>query len=122
MFWLALSNPLNQYHMKIIGLILLVFLLALLQTTTKAQTASNTPVTKYYSPLLKEKLAAGNHPVPADPSKALSSENEIPAKVKDLAKDGRQHDRNPNGKLPGESTVNRSEMKNKNSKWLHRKS
>ena len=70
--------------MKIIGLIILVFLLALLQTTTKAQTASNQPVSKYYSPLLKEKLEAGVHPAPANPSTALPSENDVPQKAKDL--------------------------------------
>ena len=107
--------------MKFIGLIILVFLLALLQTTTKAQTASNTPVTKYYSSLVKEQLAAGNHPAPANPTAALPSENDIPQKAKDLANDGKQHDRNPNGKLPGEASVNTNDMKNKNSKWLHRK-
>jgi hypothetical protein len=107
--------------MKIIGLILLVFLLALLQTTTKAQTASSSPVTKYYSSLVKEKLAAGVHPAPANPSQALPSENEIPRKAKDLANDGREHGKNPNGKLPGEAPVNRNEMKTKNSKWLNRK-
>ena len=107
--------------MKIIGLIILVFLLALLQTTTKAQTASNQPVSKYYSPLLKEKLEAGVHPAPANPSTALPSENDVPQKAKDLAKDGRQHEKNPNGKLPGEASVDRNEMKNKNNKWLNRK-
>src|SRR5690349_226064 len=106
--------------MKFIGLIILVFLLALLQTSTKAQTASNTPVTKYYSPLLKEKLAAGNHPAPANPADALASEKAIPKKVKDLGNDGKQHERNPNGKLPGEASVNRKEMKNKNKKWLNK--
>lgn len=105
--------------MKFIGLIILVFLLALLQTTTKAQTASNTPVTKYYSPLLKEKLAAGNHPAPANPDNAVASQKEIPKKVKDLAKDGKQHERNPNGKLPGEASLSRNDMKNKNKKWLN---
>jgi hypothetical protein len=107
--------------MKFIGLIILVFLLALLQTTTKAQTASNTPVTKYYSSQLKELLAAGVHPAPANPSQALPSENEIPKKARDLANDGKQHDRNPNGKLPGEASVDRNEMKTKNDKWLHKK-
>ena len=107
--------------MKILGLIILVFLLALLQTTTKAQTASNTPVTKYYSSQVKEKLAAGTHPAPANPSEAVSSENEIPKKAKDLANDGREHNQNANDKLPGEASVNRTEMKNKNSKWLNRK-
>jgi hypothetical protein len=107
--------------MKFIGLIILVFLLALLQTTTKAQMASNTPVTKYYSSLVKEQLAAGAHPAPANPSQALPSENQIPQKAKDLANDGKEHDRNPNGKLPGEASVDRNAMKTKNSKWLHRR-
>jgi hypothetical protein len=105
--------------MKFIGLIILVFLLALLQTTTKGQTASSTPVTKYYSSLVKEQLAAGVHPAPANPSQAIASENEIPQKAKDLANDGKQHDKNPNGKLPGEASVDRNEMKVKNNKWLH---
>jgi hypothetical protein len=106
--------------MKFIGLILLVFLLALLQTSTKAQTASSTPVSKYYSSQVKEKLEAGNHPAPANPTAALPSENDIPKKAKDLSKDGREHQRNPNGNLPGEASVNRNEMKTKNSKWLKR--
>ena len=108
--------------MKFIGLILLVFLLALLQTTTKAQTASTMPVTKYYSSLVKEKLAAGAHPAPVNPSAALPSENEIPQRAKDLANDGREHGENPNGKLPGDAAVNVNEMRTKNSKWLERKS
>ena len=107
--------------MKIIGLIILVFLLALLQTTTKAQTASNQPVSKYYSQMVKEKLEAGVHPAPANPSNALPSENDVPQKAKDLAQDERQHEKNPNGKLPGEASVNRNEMKTKNNKWLNRK-
>ena len=107
--------------MKILGLILLVFLLALLQTTTKAQTASNTPVTKYYSSQVKEKLAAGEHPAPANPSHAIPSENEIPKIAKDLANDGREHTNNGK-KTPGEAAVNRNEMKTKNSKWLNRNS
>ena len=107
--------------MKFIGLIILVFLLALLQTSTKAQTASNTPVTKYYSTQVKELLAAGTHPAPANPSDALPSENEIPKKATDLKNDGKHHDRNPNGKLPGEAAVDRNEMKTKNDKWGHRK-
>lgn len=107
--------------MKFIGLIILVFLLALLQTSTKAQTASSTPVTKYYSSLVKEKLAAGVHPAPANPSDVLPGENEIPAKAKALANDGRDHDRNPNGKLPGEASIDRNEMKSKNSKWLEKR-
>ena len=107
--------------MKFIGLILLVFLLALLQTTTKGQTASAAPVTKYYSSLVKEQLAAGVHPAPANPSQALPSENRVPKKATDLANDGRQHDKNPNGKLPGEASVDRNEMKAKNNKWLHSK-
>src|SRR5690242_4632984 len=106
--------------MKIIGLIILVFLLALLQTTTKAQTASNTPATKYFSSQVKELLAAGNHPAPANPSEALPSENDIPKRAKDLKNDGKQHDRNPNGRLPGEAAVDRSEMRTKNNKWNHR--
>jgi hypothetical protein len=107
--------------MKFIGLILLVFLLALLQTSTKAQTASTTPVSKYYSPQVKEKLAAGAHPAPANPSAALASENGIPAKAKELANDGREHSRNPNGKLPGEAAIDVDEMRSKNSKWLQKK-
>ena len=107
--------------MKIIGLILLVFLLALLQTTTKAQTASTTPVTKYYSSQVKQQLAAGIHPAPVNRSEALASENAVPKKATDLGKDGRQHDANPNGKLPGAATVNRNDMKTRNSKWLESK-
>jgi hypothetical protein len=107
--------------MKFIGLILLVFLLALLQTSTKAQTASTTPVSKYYSALVKEQLANGAHPAPANPSAALASEHAIPKKATDLANDGREHGRNPNGKLPGEAAVNVNEMKTKNSKWLEKK-
>lgn len=107
--------------MKFIGLILLVFLLALLQTSTKAQTASTTPVSKYYSQQVKEKLAAGVHPAPADPSAALPSENAVPAKAKELAIDGREHARNPNDKFPGEAAVNVNEMKTKNSKWLEKR-
>ena len=106
--------------MKFIGLIILVFLLALLQTSTKAQTASNTPVTKYYSSQVKEQLAAGAHPAPANPSQALPSENEIPQKAKDLANDGKEHTNNGK-KTPGEAPVDRNEMKTRNSKWLHRK-
>src|SRR6476620_11391270 len=117
---LALNKNIIQYYMKFIGLIILVFLLALLQTTTKAQTASNTPVTKYYSSQVKEKLAAGTHPAPANPSEAVSSENEIPKKAKDLANDGREHSSNGK-KTPGEASVNRNEMKTKNNKWLNRK-
>lgn len=105
--------------MKFIGLIILVFLLALLQTTTKAQTASNTPVTKYYSSQLKEKLAAGQHPAPANPSEALASENEIPQKAKDLANDGREHTNNGK-KTPGEASIDPNEIKNRNNKWLNR--
>jgi len=104
--------------MKFIGLILLVFLLALLQTTTKAQTASSTPVTKYYSSQVKEKLAAGRHPAPANPSNALPSENEIPKKAKDLAKDNRDHTRNSGNKMPGDAAINTDEVKSRNNKWV----
>lgn len=107
--------------MKIIGLIILVFLLALLQTATKAQTASNTPVTKYYSSQVKEQLEAGAHAAPANPSMAVASKNKIPAKARDLANDGREHSRNPAGQLPGETPVDQNEMKTKNSKWLDRR-
>lgn len=107
--------------MKFLGLIILVFLLALLQTTTKAQTASSTPVTKYYSSQLKEKLAAGTHPAPANPSSALSSENEIPKKATDLANDGRDHGNNSGKKMPGDAAVNTNEMRTKNNKWLEKR-
>jgi len=108
--------------MKIIGLILLVFLLALLQTTTKAQTASSTPVSKYYSSQVKEKLAAGKHPAPANPSQHLPSDNELPQKVKDLAKDAHVNNgQNAGRKMPGDAPVDINAIKSRNEKWLNKK-
>jgi len=107
--------------MKIIGLILLVFLLALLQTT-KAQTASSTPVSKYYSSQVKEKLAAGKHPAPANPSQHLPGNNELPQKVKDLAKDAHVNDgQNAGRKMPGDAPVDINAIRSRNDKWINKK-
>ncbi len=108
--------------MKIIGLILLVFLLSLLQTTTKAQTASSTLVSKYYSSQVKEKLAAGEHPAPANRSQRLPSDNKIPQKAKDLAKDAHVNSgQNAGRKMPGDAPIDINAIRLRNEKWINKK-
>ncbi len=108
--------------MKYLGLIILVFLLAFLQTRTHAQTASSTPVSKYYSTLVKEKLAAGQHPAPANPAGKLPGDNELPKKVKELAVGAHPNTgSNQKNKLPGNAPVNVDELKSRNQKWIDRK-
>ena len=98
-----------------------MFLLALLQTT-KAQTASSTPVSKYYSSQVKEKLAAGKHPAPANPSQHLPGNNELPQKVKDLAKDAHVNDgQNAGRKMPGDAPVDINAIRSRNDKWINKK-
>ena len=108
--------------MKIVGLIILVFLLALLQTTTKAQTASNAPVSKYYSSQVKEKLAAGAHPAPANPSQHLPGDNALPEKAVALGKSVHVNSgTGSNYKLPGNAPVNIEEVRLRNEKWVNKK-
>lgn len=108
--------------MKYLGLIILVFLLALLQTTTRAQTASSAPVSKYYSTLVKAQLAAGQHPAPANPAVKLPGDNELPKKVKELANDAHPKTGiNQKIKLPGNAPVNVDEIGSRNQKWIDRK-
>lgn len=108
--------------MKLRELILLSCLLALIHTNADGQsTASSRPVTEYYSPQVKEKLAASSHP--ANPSATLPGDNkEVPKKAKDLANDGRVHGKDPNGKLPGEAAVKANEVKARNEKWIKKAS
>jgi hypothetical protein len=93
-----------------------------MQTTANGQaTASSTPVAKYYSPQVKEKLAASSHP--ANPSATLPGDSkELPKRAKDLAEDGKSHGRDPNGKLPGEAAVNANDVKERNEKWIEKAS
>ena len=108
--------------MKYLGLIILVFLLALLQTTTQAQTASSTPVTKYYTTLVKEQLAAGQHPAPANPETKLPADNELPKKVKELASGAHPNTgSSQKNKLPGNAPVNVDEVRSRNQKWIDNK-
>lgn len=108
--------------MKFLGLIILVFLLALLQTTTKAQTASSTPLSKYYSSQVKEKLAAGAHPAPSNPSQHLPGDNTLPEKARELGKYIHVNtDAGSNRKLPGNAPVNIDELRLRNEKWINKK-
>lgn len=107
--------------MKILGVIILVFLLALLQTTTKAQTASSASVSKYYSLLVKEKLAAGAHPAPANPSQNLPGDNPIPEKAIALGKNAHVNSGTGSKKLPGNAPVNIDEVRLRNEKWINKK-
>ena len=108
--------------MKILGVIILVFLLALLQTTTKAQTASSIAVSKYYSSQVKEKLAAGAHPAPANPSQHLPGDNALPEKAVKLGKNAHVNTgTGSNNKLPGNAPVNIDEVKLRNEKWINKK-
>jgi hypothetical protein len=107
--------------MKILGLIILVFLLALLQTTTKAQTANSAPESKYYSPQVKEKLAAGAHPAPANPSQHLPGDHALPEKAIALGKNAHVSTGNDsNSKLPGSAPVNIEEVRLRNEKWINK--
>ena len=108
--------------MKYLGLIILVFLLAFLQTRTHAQTASSTPVSKYYSTLVKEKLAAGQHPAPANPADKLPGDNELPKKVKEMAAGVHPNSGgSQKNKLPGNAPLNVDELRSRNQKWIDRK-
>jgi hypothetical protein len=107
--------------MKYIGLILLVILLSFLNTL-KAQTASSTPVSKYYSTMLNEKLAAGKHPASADHSGLLPDESKLPKKVIDLAKDAHVYTgANPDKKLAGNNRIDVQAIKSRNEKWITKK-
>jgi hypothetical protein len=104
--------------MKYLGLILLVFLLAWLQKS-HAQTASTRPVTEFYSPLVKQKLEAGMHPVPSEAQDVLPGSKEVPQKVKNLGKNAHIPSGSPDKKkLPGYAHMNVQTVEERNKKFV----
>ena len=100
--------------MKSIGLVLLVFLLFFL-SKSRAQTASSAAVTDFYSPILKEKLAATTH-ISTGYSNDLPGTKEVPQKVKNM---GTPHQSQSDKKdLPGTAMVDREKINNRNKKYL----
>lgn len=101
--------------MKSIALVLLVFLLFFL-SKSRAQTASTQPASKFYSPLLKEKMAAGSHVSDGDKRNDLPGTKEVPQKVKDM---GAGHQSSSDKKsLPGTAAVDREKINARNKKYL----
>ena len=104
--------------MKYLGLLLLVFFLALLNMA-KAQTASSLPVTRFYTPVVKEKMDAGTHPAPANPQQSLPSKKEVPQKVKDLGKNAHvSRGKGNEDKLPGTAKPDVAKIQDRNKKYI----
>lgn len=101
--------------MKRIGLVLLVFLLFFL-SKSRAQTASSATVTDFYSPLVKEKLAATTHVSTGDHNSDLPGNKNVPEKIKNM---GTPHQSQSDKKnLPGTAVVDREKINNRNKKYL----
>lgn len=101
--------------MKNIGLVILVFLLFFL-SKSRAQTASSTQVSNFYSPLVKEKLTAASHVSNIDDKANLPGNKEVPQKVKDM---GTPHQSSSDRKnMPGSAAVDREKINNRNKKYL----
>ena len=107
--------------MKYLGLLVLVFLLALLQTT-RAQTASSRPVTDFYSPIVTEKINEGKHTAPANGQQNLPSEKPVPQKVRDMKGNSAAAHSNSTdqSKLPSTATADIENVKNRNRKFLRK--
>ena len=69
--------------MKYLGLIILVILLAILNTT-KAQTASTQPMSKFYSERVTEAIDAGDHLPSVNSREHLPGNSALPPKAKEL--------------------------------------
>ena len=103
--------------MKYLGLILLVILLAMLNTT-KAQTASTKPVSKFYSSLVTQSIEAGSHAPSGDRTAHLPGSSALPRKVKELDNRATRRDQKPGEVvLPAESKINVEEIRRRNEQF-----
>ena len=103
--------------MKYLGLILLVILLAMLNTT-KAQTASTKPVSKFYSRLVSEAIDAGSHAPSGNRTEKLPGNSALPRKVKELDNSATRRDQKPDEVvLPAQSQINVEEIRRRNEQF-----
>lgn len=103
--------------MKKVSLFVLLFVLFYL-SKARAQTASTTDVSKYYSPLAREKIAGATHPVDNDVDDLPGTKN-VPDKVLTM---GNRHQSSSGAKdLPGSAPVDTEKINNRNKRFLHQK-